>query len=45
MMGHLAAMERTEKQWRALLESAGLRYVQFTIAEGSLSGILEVEAS
>lgn len=43
MMGHFAALERTEKQWRELLESAGLRFVKFWESKGSNQGVIEAE--
>ena len=43
MMSHFAALERTEKQWRALLERAGLRWVGVWQTKGLGQGVIEVE--
>ena len=43
MMAHFAALERTEKQWRSLFESAGLSHVGFYEHRGNNHGIIEVE--
>ncbi|KAK5138106.1 hypothetical protein LTR08_004800 [Meristemomyces frigidus] len=43
MMAHFSALERTEKQWRRLLDSVGLRWVKFWELKGSSQGVIEVE--
>lgn len=41
MMVQVAAFERTEKQWRELLSSVGLRDITFHQAPGGGEGIIE----
>lgn len=45
MMSLLAGMERTERQWVALVESAGLRVVKVWHSPdfGDLEGVIEAE--
>ncbi|KAJ0305578.1 hypothetical protein COL5a_006301 [Colletotrichum fioriniae] len=42
MMAFGAAQERTEKEWRALVESAGLSVVKIWRAPGAVQGVIEV---
>ncbi|KXH35748.1 O-methyltransferase [Colletotrichum nymphaeae SA-01] len=42
MMAFGAAQERTENQWRALIESAGLRVVKIWRSPGAVQGVIEV---
>lgn len=42
MMAFGAAQERTEKEWRALIESAGLRIVEIWRVPGAVQGVIEV---
>ncbi|KAK1727910.1 S-adenosyl-L-methionine-dependent methyltransferase, partial [Colletotrichum acutatum] len=42
MMAFGAAQERTEKEWRALVESAGLRVVKIWRVPGAVQGVIEV---
>ncbi|KAF4780368.1 O-methyltransferase [Colletotrichum scovillei] len=42
MMAFGAAQERTEKEWRALIESAGLRVVKIWRVPGAVQGVIEV---
>lgn len=42
MMGTLAALERSEKQWRQLVEGTGLKIVKFWFPEGSIDGVIEL---
>lgn len=42
MMGTLAALERSEKQWRQLVEGTGLKIVRFWFPEGSIVGVIEL---
>ena len=41
MMSHYASLERTEAQWRALLEQVGLTWVGVWKAEGATQGVIE----
>lgn len=43
MMVYLAGMERTEKQWLALLDSVGLRVVKFWKKPPDNFSVIEVE--
>lgn len=43
MMAHYASLERTEEQWHQLLESVGLKFVEFFPFTGRQMGIIEVE--
>ncbi|KAK5117837.1 hypothetical protein LTR85_008611 [Meristemomyces frigidus] len=43
MMANFAALERTEKQWRSLLEAAGLQCAKFWELKGGSQGIIEVD--
>lgn len=43
MMTMHAAQERTETQWKQLLERAGLKLVKFWIPPGGGEGIIEAE--
>lgn len=45
MMACLAAAERSEEQWRALVESAGLRVVRIWRPVQSVESIIEVEVA
>ena len=45
MMACLAAAERSEEQWRALIDSAGLRLVKIWRPVQSVESILEVEVA
>ena len=42
MLSFFGAKERTEAQWRGLIESVGLRYVSFTPSPGTNNGIIQV---
>ena len=42
MMGTLAALERSEKQWRELVEGTGLMIVRFWFPEGGIYGVVEL---
>ncbi|KXH68502.1 O-methyltransferase [Colletotrichum salicis] len=42
MMAFGAAQERTEKEWRALIESAGLRVVKIWRVPAAVQGVIEV---
>ena len=42
MMGGLAALERSEKQWRELVKGTGLKVVKFWFPEGSIDGVVEL---
>ncbi|KAK1533340.1 O-methyltransferase [Colletotrichum paranaense] len=42
MMAFGAAGERTEKEWRALIESVGLRVVKIWRVPGAVQGVIEV---
>lgn len=43
MMAMHAAQERTETQWKQLLESVGLQVIKFWIPSGGGEGIIEAE--
>ena len=43
MLAHLAAMERSEAQWRDLLELAGLRIIK--IWQGNPESVIEAEVA
>lgn len=45
MMFALGARERREGDWRRLLQSVGLELVQFWIADGMVTGIMEAQVS
>lgn len=45
MMACVAAAERTEEDWKNLIESAGLRLVKIWRPEHSAEGVLEVEVA
>ena len=42
MMGGLAALERSERQWLDLVEGTGLEIVKFWYPEGSIDGVIEL---
>ncbi|KAI3527449.1 O-methyltransferase [Colletotrichum filicis] len=42
MMAFGAAGERTEKEWRALIESVGLRVIKIWRVPGAVQGVIEV---
>ena len=42
MMGGLAALERSERQWLDLVEGTGLQVVKFWFPEGSIDGVIEL---
>lgn len=42
MMGGLAALERSEKQWRELVRGTGLTVVRFWFPDGSIDGVIEL---
>ncbi len=43
MMGGLAALERSEQQWRELLEGTGVEIARFWFPPGgSIDGVVEV---
>ena len=41
MMAILSGMERTEKQWKALLDSVGLEIIQFHKFNATTEGLIE----
>ena len=43
MMGLLAGRERTEKEWRALLDSVGLVIVKIWTIEPEMESVIEAE--
>lgn len=43
MMAHFSSLERTEKQWRSLLEGVGLRFTKLWQMKGNPQGLIEVE--
>lgn len=43
MMGLLAGRERTEKDWRALLDSVGLVVVKIWTVEPGMESVIEAE--